>query len=66
MALRIVYQSSRFANSLLNLSAHRHTVIQYRDYKHLNENSFREELQQLSFNDIIPESNGYVNASLEK
>ena len=30
-----------------------HTIIQYRDYKHLNENSFREDLQQVSFNDII-------------
>ena len=37
-----------------------HTIIQYRDYKHLNENSFREDLQQLSFNDIIPELNGSV------
>ena len=43
-----------------------HTIIQYRDYKHLNENSFREDLQQLSFNDIIPELNGSINASLEK
>ena len=25
-----------------------HTIIQYRDYKHLNENSFREDLQQVS------------------
>ena len=43
-----------------------HTIIQYRDYKHLNENSLREDLQQLPFNDIILESNGSVNASLEK
>ena len=43
-----------------------HTIIQYRDYKHLNENSFREDLQQVSFNDIIPEWNGFVNASQEK
>ena len=43
-----------------------HTIIQYRDYKHLNKNSFREDLQQLSFHDIIPELNGSVNASLEK
>ena len=43
-----------------------HTIIQYRDYKHPNENSFREDLQQLSFKDIIPKSNGSVNASLEK
>ena len=43
-----------------------HTIIQYGDYKHLNENSFREDLQQLSFKDIIPKSNGSVNASLEK
>ena len=32
-----------------------HTVIQYRDYKHLNENSLREDLQQLPFNDVILE-----------
>ena len=43
-----------------------HTIIQYRDYKHLKENSSREDLQQLSFNDIIPELNGSVKASLEK
>ena len=43
-----------------------HTVIQYRDYKHLNVNSFQEDLQQLPFNDIILESNDPVNTSLEK
>ena len=43
-----------------------HTIIQYRDYKHLNENSFREDLQQLSFNDIITELNGSVSARQEK
>ena len=43
-----------------------YTIIQYGDYKHLNENSFRADLQQLSLKDIIPESNGSVNMSLEK
>lgn len=28
-----------------------HTVIQYRDYKRLNENSFREDLQQVTLNE---------------
>ena len=43
-----------------------HTIIQYRDCKQLNKNSLREDLQQLSLNNIIPESNGSVNASLGK
>lgn len=43
-----------------------HTIIQYRDCNYLNKNSLREDLQQLPFNDIIPESNGSINASLEK